>query len=231
MPDAPVIPDFNDYMLESERTRIRNDMEAATVIGDSKRVLALSDQLATLEKNYGTKKAATTTEPKPGALIGVEWTVNDAQAALSKIADWFGSDPKLTKAAREAADFIDVKKFPKVEDYVAKIKEVVEKEHNVGQQPDPDDEEEEEEIPEDDEEEEPPPARKSAVRRAAPTGGVQPGTSRATGTPGRSKLSDITNKADRNRLKGMIEKHRLDPAVVVKNYFTQKDKEKKAARK
>jgi hypothetical protein len=59
-------------------------------------------------------------------LKGVSWTVEDAKTELHRIASWFGTDVEKTKAAFEAAQYLDTRYFPEVEDYAAKIKETVE---------------------------------------------------------------------------------------------------------
>jgi hypothetical protein len=224
------IPPFNEYFINSERDRIKSDMEAATAVGDTKRVLSLSDKLSDLERNYGTKKPAEggLTAPKPGeAPTGQKappWTSEEARAELTDITGWFGSDPKLTKSAIELANYIDVNKFKTVKEYAAAVKKAVDKEHDL----EPEELEDDEPPAEDEEEGEEGEAQVRRSRRARPTGGGVAGAGNRVGVGSRvpTKFSQIPDKAARDRLSKMAANQKLDEKTVVKNWFEMEQKKK-----
>ena len=251
MTTTPAVPSFEQFYISQERDRLNSELETATMIGDASKVKAIATKLVDLEKRSGgaappAPGAAGAGKPGEGGGAvqqqqgagGATWTVDQARAAIEKQADWFGSDPEMTKAAFEIANFINTRKYKTPEEYAKAIQEAVEKKFDVELAAGGDEDEEtaaegdgEADAGEGESTEDETPRRKPA-RRATPSPGGG-GASRVSGAGDSripTKFSQIPDATLRKKLQAMAARQKLDEKVVVRNWYDLEQKKRKSAK-
>lgn len=118
---------FAEFMNGQMRETLQQAADDAVVAGDTTKAKAAFDKLAEFDRHTSGAPAPQSQQPAGGS--GPAFTAADAIAEFSKLADWYGTDPKKTKAANDIANNLLHSKFKTAAEYAKAVKDAYDAEH------------------------------------------------------------------------------------------------------